>query len=128
MVMLKLIQSHNILCQNLLYNIWNVSFSWKNYVKNQLLYTISNEIGEQSVQFIRNINLNTTLLLGAQLPHCATSSQTTSGEDVFFLLTYPTSDLMLIHHQVDEGTWVSTVFKNDTFVPRFLSGLAEKFL
>lgn len=47
-------------------------------------------------------------------------------EEAIFVLAYPSTELLLIR-QSSDGQAVPTELKGDSLMPRFLTGLAEKF-
>ncbi|XP_018568434.1 nuclear pore complex protein Nup160 homolog isoform X2 [Anoplophora glabripennis] len=61
-----------------------------------------------------------------QLPNLACSYLLPDTEEAIFALAYPSTELLLIK-QSSEGQAVSTELKGDSLMPRFLTGLAEKF-
>nr|CAH7729258.1 unnamed protein product [Callosobruchus chinensis] len=64
---------------------------------------------------------------GDQLP-CMASSYLSPDEDAFFVLAYPSKELLLIRHNPCSGQAAVTELKGDSsLMPRFLTGLAEKF-
>lgn len=61
----------------------------------------------------------------SQLPHLADSSLTLAEEEAIFVLVYPSNEILLIR-QCRDGKIESCELKNESIVPRFLSGLADK--
>ncbi|KAJ8978445.1 hypothetical protein NQ317_017648 [Molorchus minor] len=61
-----------------------------------------------------------------QLPSLACSYLLPETDEAIFVLAYPSTELLLIK-QSSSGQIVSTELKGESLVPRFLSGLAEKF-
>lgn len=47
-------------------------------------------------------------------------------ESALFLLTYPTNEIILVR-QYPDGESETLELKSESFVPRFLSGIAGKF-
>ncbi|XP_074031669.1 nuclear pore complex protein Nup160 isoform X2 [Leptinotarsa decemlineata] len=62
-----------------------------------------------------------------QLPNLASSYLFPETEEAFFVLAYPSTELLLIKQNPDDGQVVATELKGESLMPRFLSGLAEKF-
>ncbi|KAG5881796.1 hypothetical protein JTB14_037092 [Gonioctena quinquepunctata] len=62
-----------------------------------------------------------------QLPNLASSYLLPETEEAFFILAYPSTELLLIKQNPDDGQVVSTELKGESLMPRFLSGLADKF-
>lgn len=65
------------------------------------------------------------IILDSQLPHVATSLLT-HNEEALFLLGYPSGEVLLVR-QSPTGQSISSELKYESFMPRFISGLAEKF-
>ncbi|XP_072392736.1 nuclear pore complex protein Nup160 homolog [Diabrotica undecimpunctata] len=62
-----------------------------------------------------------------QLPNLASSYLLPETEEAFFILAYPSTELLLIKQNPDNGQVICTELKGESLMPRFLSGLAEKF-
>ncbi|XP_057663813.1 nuclear pore complex protein Nup160 homolog [Diorhabda carinulata] len=62
-----------------------------------------------------------------QLPNLASSYLLPETEEAFFVLAYPSTELLLIKQNPDNEQVVCTELKGESLVPRFLSGIAEKF-
>lgn len=60
-----------------------------------------------------------------QLPHTA-ASVLTLDEEAIFVLAYPSSDVLLVR-QTLEGRCTAVELKFESIIPRFLSGIADKF-
>ncbi|KAJ8920022.1 hypothetical protein NQ315_011672 [Exocentrus adspersus] len=61
-----------------------------------------------------------------QLPNLASSYLLADTEEAVFVLSYPSAELLLIK-QNTEGQAISMELKGDSLMPKFLTGLAEKF-
>lgn len=61
----------------------------------------------------------------SQLPHLAAS--TLVENDAFFLLAYPTNEVVLIK-QYENNECETVELKNESIVPRFLADFAGKFM
>ncbi|CAH0554990.1 unnamed protein product [Brassicogethes aeneus] len=61
-----------------------------------------------------------------QLPNLACSYLSADTEEAVFVLAYPSTEMLLIK-QNREGQCISMEMKGESLMPRFLSGLAEKF-
>lgn len=59
------------------------------------------------------------------MPHTA-ASDLTLDEDAIFVLAYPSSDVLLVR-QTSEGRCTAIELKFESIIPRFLSGIADKF-
>lgn len=64
---------------------------------------------------------------GDQLPNLACSFLLPDTEDAYFILSYPSTELLLLRLSADSSPVVTTELKGESLMPRFLSGLAEKF-
>ncbi|CAH1112722.1 unnamed protein product [Psylliodes chrysocephalus] len=62
-----------------------------------------------------------------QLPNIASSYLLPETEEAFFILAYPSTELLLIKQNPDSGQVVCTELKGESLVPRFFAGIAEKF-
>ncbi|CAH1156010.1 unnamed protein product [Phaedon cochleariae] len=70
---------------------------------------------------------NNPSTVGDQLPNLASSYLSPETEEAFFILAYPSTELLLIKQNPDDGQVATTELKGESLMPRFLSGLAEKF-
>ncbi|XP_019873892.2 nuclear pore complex protein Nup160 homolog isoform X2 [Aethina tumida] len=61
-----------------------------------------------------------------QLPNLACSYLSVDTEEAYFVLAYPSTEMLLIK-QTKEGQCTTIEMKGESLMPRFLSGLAEKF-
>lgn len=64
---------------------------------------------------------------GDQLPNLACSYLLPDTEDAYFILSYPSTELLLLKLSADSSPVVANELKGESLMPRFLSGLAEKF-
>ncbi|XP_045475134.1 nuclear pore complex protein Nup160 homolog [Harmonia axyridis] len=64
--------------------------------------------------------------VNSQLPYLASSTYSPYLEESIFVLAYPSGETIVIHQTKDLQNYISEL-KNESIVPRFLSGLAEKF-
>lgn len=64
-------------------------------------------------------------IVDTQLPHTA-ASDLTLDEEAIFVLAYPSSDVLLVR-QTLEGRCTAMELKFESIIPRFLSGIADKF-
>lgn len=64
---------------------------------------------------------------GDQLPNLACSYLLPDTEDAYFILSFPSTELLLVRMSADSSPVVATELKGESLMPRFLSGLAEKF-
>lgn len=61
-----------------------------------------------------------------QLPHTA-ASDLTLDEEAIFILAYPSGDVLLVRQSLD-GRCLTVELKSESIIPRFLFGIADKFL
>lgn len=61
-----------------------------------------------------------------QLPSLASSFYSRDSDESIFILSYPSSELLLLK-LISQGNTICTELKGETLMPRFLSGLTEKF-
>lgn len=61
--------------------------------------------------------------LDSILPHIAASFLNSGQEEALFVFGYPTGELLLVR-QSFTGKCISQELKQETIVPRFLSGIA----
>lgn len=64
---------------------------------------------------------------GDQLPNLASSYLLPDTDEAFFILSYPSTELLLLKLSADSSPVIATELKGESLMPRFLSGLAEKF-
>lgn len=64
---------------------------------------------------------------GDQLPNLACSYLLPDTDDAYFILSYPSTELLLLKLSADSSPVVAIELKGESLMPRFLSGLTEKF-